>query len=436
MLAWPNPTIPQIPDSTARVKQPYLFDSTTERLQPLLPADATEAGIYVCGVTPYDATHIGHAATYIAFDVLIRTWRDYGVAVTYASNVTDVDDPLLERAKVTGQEWEDLAAEQTDLFTRDMTALSVIAPDVYVSATESIPRVVTAVTTLLEAGRAYLVPVDPADPTAIAGTSDIYADLSATPGGTAVFDIDRDTATALFARRGGDPQRSGKRDALDPLLWRAQRHGEPNWDGGDLGRGRPGWHIECAVIARDGLGTQWAVQGGGQDLIFPHHTMSTLHARALPDDAGRVSERFGAQHHVHAGLVSYQGEKMSKSLGNLVLVSRLLATGVEPAAIRVAVLGHHYRSEWEWFDDDLKTAQERITRWRKALSGYEGADPMAFLDEVRSAVRDDLDTPRALAAMDDWAQQTLTAVYAGEQATSGAAGIVSRTLSALLGIDL
>ena len=421
MLTWPLPQIPEIPGSSLDVE---VFDTSTGALVKAAPG--AFAGLYVCGITPYDATHIGHANTYVTFDLLVRAWRDAGKRVTYVSNVTDVDDPLLERAAATGVDWRDLARDQEALFAQDMTALGVIPPDVYTGAVESVPDVVEAVTALLESGGAYRVP--PVDDGARG--EDIYADLSADPDFGSVAGFDADTMRTLFAERGGDPDRPGKRDRLDPLLWRAERPGEPAWDGGVLGRGRPGWHIECAVIARDGLrpaGT-FDVQGGGTDLRFPHHEMSTSHLRGL----GGVA----AASHVHAALISYQGEKMSKSLGNLVLVSRLREQGVDPMAIRLALLAHHYRTPWEWTDVDLTAGVARLDRWRSAMSGNGGPAADGTLAAIRAALANDLDAPTALAAVDAWADDALDPSRDTGQDSEGAPGVLSRAINALLGVRI
>ena len=407
---------------------PSLVDSSTgERVQPV-PGDS--AGLYVCGITPYDATHIGHAATYVSFDLLVRAWLDAGRTVTYVSNVTDVDDPLLERANATGVDWRDLARDQIALFAADMTALGVVPPDVYLGAVETVPQVVGAVERLVAAGAAYRVPNEPGAGGDQPELGDVYADVSVDPSFGDVARLDREEMTALFRERGGDPERVGKRDPLDPLLWRRERPGEPAWDGGSLGTGRPGWHVECAVIARQGLGSGFHVQGGGADLLFPHHEMSTSHLRLL---AG--GERATA--HLHVGLVSYQGEKMSKSRGNLVLVSRLLEQGVDPMAIRLALLDHHYRSEWEWFDDDLVRAQMRLARWREAVSGNGGPEAATTLAAMRAALRDDLDAPTALRAVDAWAERAVTESSRDDVVVhEGAPGVIARGVNALLGVRI
>lgn len=380
--------------------------------------------MYVCGITPYDATHLGHAATYIAFDLLHRAWLDAGLDVHYASNVTDVDDPLLERATRTGVDWQALAVGQTALFAEDMTALGVLPPHAYLGAVETIPMIADAVARLLDLGLAYRVPVEEGAGGDRPDLGDVYADISADRNFGAVAGLTHDETVALFAERGGDPDRPGKRDPLDPALWRRERPGEPSWAGGVLGRGRPGWHIECTVIAGHALGRAFDVQGGGRDLCFPHHEMSTAHARALGGDGGRLQ--------VHTGMVGYQGEKMSKSLGNLVLVSALRAAGVDPMAVRLAVLAHHYRDDWEWTDEGLAAAQVRLARWRSALSGVGGPAADSTLAELRGALADDLDAPRALAAVDAWADTALT--LGGD--VEGAPGLVARAVDALLGVRL
>ncbi|QGQ19175.1 cysteine--1-D-myo-inosityl 2-amino-2-deoxy-alpha-D-glucopyranoside ligase [Cellulomonas sp. JZ18] len=413
MRTWPAPQIPRLPGEGGPV---LVHDTASGRLVEAAPGP--EATLYVCGITPYDATHLGHAATYIAFDVLVRAWRDAGKRVTYASNVTDVDDPLLERAAATGVDWQALADDQGALFRSDMTALGVVPPDVYRGVVETVPQIAEAVRRMLEAGAAYRVPTPDAE------GDDVYADVSVDPAFGTVARLDEATMHALSAERGGDPDRPGKRSPLDPLLWRAERPGEPAWDAPGLGRGRPGWHIECAVIAADGLGVPFDVQGGGSDLVFPHHESSDSHLRVL--DGGAA-----ARVHVHAGMVGYDGQKMSKSLGNLVLVSRLVADGVDPMAVRLAVLAHRYRDDWEWTAADLTAAQERLATWRRALAGNGGPDAAPVLAAVRAAVADDLDTPTALAAVDAWARTALAGEVPVEE---GAPGVVARTVDALLGV--
>ncbi|HEV7196018.1 MAG TPA: cysteine--1-D-myo-inosityl 2-amino-2-deoxy-alpha-D-glucopyranoside ligase, partial [Pedococcus sp.] len=377
------------------------------------------ARMYVCGITPYDATHLGHAATYVTFDLVGRVLRDAGHAVTYVQNITDVDDPLLERAHRDGVDWQDLAAEEIALFREDMTALGVIPPDHYIGVVESIEPVGAAVHALVKLGAAYSV--DTPDSTA---GDDLYLDVSVEPGFGSVSNWTRDQMLAVFADRGGDPERPGKRDALDPLLWRAARDGEPSWVVDGLPEGRPGWHIECTAIALEHLGMAFDVQGGGTDLVFPHHEMSATQAVAL------TSQRPFARTYTHQAMVGLDGKKMSKSKGNLVLVSKLRADGVDPMAIRLALLNQHYRTEWSWTADLLTTAQDRLDSWRAALSVNAGPAVEDVIADLRTRVADDLDTPGALRAVDRWAQQCLR--RGGRDV--GAPGVLARTIDAVLGV--
>jgi L-cysteine:1D-myo-inositol 2-amino-2-deoxy-alpha-D-glucopyranoside ligase len=372
------------------------------------------ARIYVCGITPYDATHLGHAATYNAFDLVQRVWLDTKHQVEYVQNVTDVDDPLLERAAATGDDWTALAERETALFREDMTALRLLPPAHYIGAVEAIPGIVPLIERLRDTGAAYDL------------EGDVYFSVDADPHFGDVAGLDTTTMRLLSAERGGDPERPGKKNALDPMLWRTEREGEPSWDGASLGRGRPGWHIECVAIALDHLGMGFDVQGGGSDLAFPHHEMGASHAQAL------TGEFPYAKAYVHAGMVALHGEKMSKSKGNLVFVSTLRRDGVDPAAIRLALLAHHYRADWEWTDAVLADAQARLARWRAAVSRPDGPAADGLLAEVREALADDLDAPRALAAVDAWA----VAQTAEGGTDTGAPGLVSRTVDALLGVAL
>jgi L-cysteine:1D-myo-inositol 2-amino-2-deoxy-alpha-D-glucopyranoside ligase len=340
--------------------------------------------LYVCGITPYDATHLGHAATYLLFDELQRVCRDAGIEVRYVQNVTDVDDPLLERALQTGEDWTALADREIDLFRADMTALRILAPAEYVGAVEAIPDIAQAIADLRDRGAAYDV------------DGDIYFSIAAAPGFGDLSRLPADRMLALFGERGGDPARSGKKDPLDCLLWQAARPGEPSWDT-VLGSGRPGWHIECTAIAMKHLGDTIDIQGGGEDLVFPHHEMGGAEAAVLSGH-----HPFAAAS-LHQAMVGYDGEKMSKSKGNLVLVSKLRESGVDPMAIRLALLNHHHATAWEWKDEEIKTAETRLAAWRAAFGRETAPDAKPLLDVVRRALRSGLDTPKALKVIDDWA---------------------------------
>ncbi|HST71356.1 cysteine--1-D-myo-inosityl 2-amino-2-deoxy-alpha-D-glucopyranoside ligase [Kocuria rosea] len=426
MKAWSARPVPDLP---GEAPLPVVQDTRLRRRAELPRQE--RASLYVCGITPYDATHMGHAATYVAFDVLHRAWLDAGTPVDYVQNVTDVDDPLLERAEATGVDWRELAAEQTELFRADMSALNVLPPQHYVGATEAVGWIVPAVEQLLGRGLAYRVPGADGEP-----DGDVYFDVEAAGA------LDDDAAWVLgdvshltpeqmlpvFAERGGDPERPGKRHPLDPLLWRVERPGEPAWDGASLGPGRPGWHIECALIALEHLPAPFTVQGGGSDLVFPHHEMGAGHCSAL---TGRPM----AEHFLHTGMVGLDGEKMSKSKGNLVLVSRLRAQGVEPAAVRTAILAHRYSDDWSWTDLGLAAAVARLDAWRRALAVTPAGTAAPLLATVRAALADDLDAPAALTALDDWAAGALTAGSAAECSPADAQ-LVRELVEARLGVVL
>ena len=475
MESWRRADVPVLPGSGPA---PRLHDTATGEL--VLAAAGPVATLYACGITPYDATHMGHAATYTAWDLLVRAWLDAApeapeapqtpetqktpetrevparparYTVIYVQNVTDVDDPLLERAERDGEDWRELARRETQRYREDMEALRVLPPTHLIGAVEALPVIERFSARMADRGALYNV------------DEDVYFAKSADPGfgslsgpGTACGYGPAEMAE-LAAQRGGDPDRPGKKDPLDVLVWRAERPGEPAWDS-RFGRGRPGWHVECAAIATEYLGNSFDVQAGGSDLVFPHHEMSASHTRValasggaggVPPGAGRApAEDVFARVYVHAGMVSYHGEKMSKSLGNLVFVSRLLADGVDPMAIRMALLAHHYRSDWEWTDAVLGDAQARLARWRAALARAEAAAPEAVtpgtapaaaaemvLSGVRARMRDDLDAPGALAVVDRWAD-TLVAEPPTRITADDLAGarLVKATVDALLGISL
>ena len=415
MYSWAPVEIPSIPASQDVPRRLRLHDSSSARTIPVGPAEG-EARIYVCGITPYDATHLGHASTYLTFDLVNRVWRDLGLKVNYVQNVTDVDDPLLERAAATGQDWEELAEDQTELFRSDMTALRIIPPDHYVGAVESIPCVVELIEKLLSTGLVYQVE-DPEHP-------DWYFNTASAPGFGEVSHYDEERMLKIFAERGGDPDRPGKRHPLDCLLWRFARPGEPSWTSA-LGDGRPGWHIECTAISLHHLGPCFDVQGGGTDLVFPHHEMCAAEARAVTG-----VPMAGA--YVHSGMVALDGEKMSKSRGNLELVSRLRQRGADPMAIRLALLGQHYRSDWEWDSQLLERATRRLSAWR-ALRNIPATRPTEeIIAEMRRALRNDLDAPLALDIVDEWAAAS---IESGGKETDGYTKI-SSAVDALLGVKL
>ncbi|WP_336921198.1 cysteine--1-D-myo-inosityl 2-amino-2-deoxy-alpha-D-glucopyranoside ligase [Aquipuribacter sp. SD81] len=416
MRSWPAPSVPALPGEGRPVR---LHDTATGAAREVVAGGA--AGLYVCGITPYDAAHLGHAATYVAFDLLVRAWRDAGLDVTYVQNVTDVDDPLLERAARDGVDWRELAESQLDVFRDDMTALAVLPPDALVGVTEVVDEVGALVLRLERAGAAYRL----AQPDDAGAPDDVYFDVGADDAFGAVSHLDRATMLELSAERGGDPGREGKKDPLDPLLWRGARPGEPSWAVSGLPEGRPGWHVECVAIATGRLHPVH-VQGGGSDLVFPHHEMGASHGAA-------AGVRPYAEAYAHAGMVALDGEKMSKSKGNLEFVHRLTAAGVPAAAVRLALLAHHYRSDWSWDAGEVDGAVARLARWRAAVSHEGGPEAASTLQALRDALADDLDAPAALRTVDAWCARQ----EAGTEVTElGAPGLVARAADALLGVRL
>jgi L-cysteine:1D-myo-inositol 2-amino-2-deoxy-alpha-D-glucopyranoside ligase len=436
MDSWRAASVPSLP---GHGPEPYLLNTATGELT--RAAAGRVATLYACGITPYDATHIGHAATYLAWDLLVRAWRDAGHEVVYVQNVTDVDDPLLERAYRDGEDWRALADREVALYRSDMEALRILPPAHLVGAVEALPVIERLSQVLADRGALYEL------------ERDVYFSRASDPAFGAVSHLDPLAMLELFAERGGDPARPGKKDPLDALVWLAARPGEPSWASA-FGPGRPGWHVECAAIATSYLGPVFDVQAGGSDLIFPHHEFSASHARVAFGDGASVAggDRIPpfARVYAHSGMVRLDGEKMSKSLGNLVFVSRLLAGGVDPMAIRLAIMAHRYRDDWDWTAAGLAAARERLTRWRaavaRAMSGADssGADPASVagvpaaesvLAEVRERVADDLDAPGALAALDRWASAVLDAP-ALPPGMPAAAALVRDTADALLGVAL
>jgi len=449
MDSWRRADVPLLPGSGPA---PRVHDTASGEL--VLAAAGPVATLYACGITPYDATHVGHAATYTAWDLLVRAWLDarpeledtagppdatppVRYTVVYVQNVTDVDDPLLERAARDGEDWCELARREIERYRADMEALRILPPTHLVGAVEALPLIERFAARLADRGALYDVDEDlyfarSADPEfgALSGPG--------TPCGYGPAEM-----AELAARSGGDPGRPGKKDPLDALVWRAERPGEPAW-ASRFGRGRPGWHVECAAIATEYLGPVFDVQAGGSDLIYPHHELSASHARVALAPSWPAFARVYA----HAGMVSYQGRKMSKSLGNLVFVSRLLAAGTDPTAIRVALLAHHYRSDWEWTDAVLADANARLARWRDALARTEAAasaDPAhppsiaatETLAGIRARMRDDLDAPGALVILDHWADRLLAdAPTRITPADVSGAHLVRDAADALLGIRL
>lgn len=411
MQSWSSAPVPTLPGRGPELR---LYDTADRQVRPVTPG--ATATMYVCGITPYDATHLGHAATYLAFDVIHRVWLDLGYSVHSVQNVTDVDDPLFERANRDGVDWRDLAEREVALFRTDMAALRILPPQEYVGATEAVAEVIQFIEKMLAAGAAYIVDDE---------HQDIYFRADATLQFGYESGYDRETMLRLFEQRGGDPHRPGKADGLDALLWRSARPGEPHWPS-PFGPGRPGWHIECAAIALNRMGSGLDIQGGGSDLIFPHHEFTAAHAECVS------GERRFARHYVHAGMIGWNGHKMSKSLGNLVLVSALRAQGVETSAIRLGLLAEHYRADRFWSQQVLDEGTARLQRWRTATALPAGPDAADLIARVRRYLADDLNTPKAIAAVDGWVTDALE--YGGHD--QAAPTLVVTMIDALLGVEL
>jgi len=368
--------------------------------------------MYVCGITPYDSTHLGHAATYLSFDLINRYQQLANLQVSFIENVTDVDDPLLERAKRDGQDWQVLANSQVDLFISDMTALRILPPSQLVKVTDSLDLVESFIDKLDRNGHIYQIDGD------FYFSVDKYLDSLPIPLAEAI---------SVFAERGGDPDKEGKRHPLDAVVWSANKDGEPGWNS-KYGFGRPGWHIECTAIACEFLDNDEKdpviqLQGGGSDLVFPHHFMSAQIVKA-------ALGRDFAESYIHAGMICLDGEKMSKSKGNLIFVSKLIQEGVDPMVIRWALLSGHYQQDREWSTQLLERAKDEVVLVRSALSRSETADASSLVNNLIKDLSDNLNTPKALSEIVDWSLES------NKISTSNHSGLVSRAIDSLLGLAL
>jgi L-cysteine:1D-myo-inositol 2-amino-2-deoxy-alpha-D-glucopyranoside ligase len=384
-----------------------LWDTARREVVPFEPGPLVT--MYVCGITPYDATHLGHAATYLTYDLLIRRLEDLGHEVRMVRNVTDVDDSILPKARELGIPFLDLAAAELDRFRRDMRQLGMRPAYAEPRATETIDRIISMVEQLLDSGHAYLT----------AGTA--YFDVSTAPDFGKLSHYTRDQMLRLAKARGGNPDDPHRRDPLDFVLWQPSLPDEPAWRA-PFGVGWPGWHIECSAMATQELGDTIDLHGGGTDLVFPHHECEIAQSEAI---TGAPFVR----HWLHSAMVAYEGEKMSKSLGNLVFISDLLEQA-DPRAIRLALMHHHYRSGFEWYDAEIHDGTALLHRLLAAAAAPGGPDVSEFAQRVRDAIDDDLDAPRAIEALDDLA----SAILSGGD--DPAALDTLHDLGRLIGIDL
>jgi L-cysteine:1D-myo-inositol 2-amino-2-deoxy-alpha-D-glucopyranoside ligase len=386
-----------------------LFDTARREVVPFTPGQVVD--MYVCGITPYDATHLGHAATYLTYDLLIRRLEDLGHTVRFVRNITDVDDSILPKARSLGVDFLELAAAETARFHRDMEALDTRPPMAEPRATESIDGIIDIIRTLEARGHTYTVE----------GTT--YFDVTTYPDFGKLSHYSRNQMIDFARERGGHPDDSRQRDPLDFILWQPSLADEPSWES-PWGPGRPGWHIECTAMSYATLGTTLDLHGGGGDLVFPHHECEI----AQSESAHGVPF---VRHWMHCGLVAYEGTKMSKSLGNLVFVSELLKTA-DPRAIRLALMAHHYRTDWEWFDDEIHGAAALLGTLHGATRRAGGPDPAPYLARVRAALDDDLDAPAARRAIVDLA----AAIHAAGDTGTGEAARGLVAAAALCGVDL
>ncbi len=380
-----------------------LFNTLTQSLEELVPLEDNTVRIYVCGVTPYDTTHLGHAFTYVSFDTLIRYLESRGYNVKYVQNVTDIDDDILRKAREVGMEWDELGRIETERYLSDMDALNVRRPDVYPHATLETPMMIEIIQTLLARGYAY------------ENEGNVYFSVQRDPDfgimARAIGLNDYSAMLTIANERGNHPDDPRKKDPLDFVLWQAQAPGEPAWPS-PWGPGRPGWHIECSAMSIHYLGSQIDIHGGGSDLAFPHHTCEIAQSEHFTGKSPFV------RCWMHTGMVYQDGEKMSKSLGNLTLVSDLLKD-YSADAIRVMLLNHHYRYPWECFPADLRVATETVGLFEQVRTivgkQVDGTDSLLHGRFV-AAMENDLNTPQALLLL----RQAAETVVANHDVNTGA----------------
>jgi L-cysteine:1D-myo-inositol 2-amino-2-deoxy-alpha-D-glucopyranoside ligase len=370
-----------------------LYDTARRDVVPFTPSELVL--MYTCGITPYDATHLGHASTFLFYDILQRRLIDLGHTVRCVRNVTDVDDPLFAKARELGVHYLDLAAGEEARFNRDMEALEMLPAYSTPRASSAITDIRKFIGLVLDRGFAY----------AVGGS--VYFDVTKVPTFGEVSHYSHEQMLEFARQRGGNVDDPQKRNPLDFVLWHPSAEDEPAWDA-TWGAGRPGWHIECSALALRDLGTTIDLHGGGSDLIFPHHECERAQSEAA------TGEIF-VKHWMHVAMVFKDGEKMSKSLGNLVFVDQL-RTLWDPRSIRIAIIEHHYRKEWEWDETLMPRSSARLAQWVASVGGTQSD----LLDSVRACLDNDLDTPSALALID----------------AAAAAGVDVSASAALLGVEL
>jgi L-cysteine:1D-myo-inositol 2-amino-2-deoxy-alpha-D-glucopyranoside ligase len=394
-----------------------LYNSATQSIEPLV-IERNHVGIYVCGVTPYDTTHSGHAFTFLTFDILVRFLRYSGVDVTYVQNVTDIDDDILRKARELGTTWDELGRRETDKYLADMRALNALPFDHYLRATETVPVMLELIEALEANGNAY------------ESNGSVYFSVASDPEFGKLSRIPKPEMLAVANERGNIPDDPNKRDPLDFVLWQAAKPGEPTWDS-KWGPGRPGWHIECSAMSMSVLGDTIDIHGGGADLIFPHHECE------IAQSENATGVRPFTRYWMHVGMVGYQSEKMSKSLGNLVIASQVLKSHSSDA-FRLYLFSHHYRDSWEYVDEEIEPWADLARDIRESIETQsygigEILDASPWLTRFTAALEDDLNTPLAIAQLRELTDEILAA---DETDTSQAqrdlitmAGILGLTLS-------
>jgi L-cysteine:1D-myo-inositol 2-amino-2-deoxy-alpha-D-glucopyranoside ligase len=407
MNSWPKPFVPSL------INHDFPPLNIKDSSAGLIQFEKSEDfRMYVCGITPYDATHLGHAATYLAFDLIYRYQFLSGRNIKFVENITDIDDPLLERANRDKVDWSALADSQINLFKSDMSALRVVPPEHFIKVTESLTIIEEFIKRLAKNGYLYEIEND-----YYFAVEQFLADLP----------IPVDEAIKVFSERGGDPHRVGKKHPLDPLVWSAHVGNEPGWES-SFGLGRPGWHVECTAIACHYLDENEnnpivSLQGGGSDLMFPHHFMS---AQIIQAAYGReFSESF-----VHAAMISLDGEKMSKSKGNLVFVSKLLESGIDPMILRWALLRGHFQQDRAWSNELLEISTKEVELVRSALAQSEVADTKNVINSLIQDISNNLDTPSALDRLTKWANLSQSNPIVNQS------GLMARAVDSLLGLAL
>jgi L-cysteine:1D-myo-inositol 2-amino-2-deoxy-alpha-D-glucopyranoside ligase len=350
-----------------------MFDSKLQQNNEI-GRNSKKVQIYVCGITPYDSAHLGHAFTYLTFDLVIRALNFIGRETNYVQNITDIDDPLFERARISGTNWQSIVDSQMDIYRTDMSALNILHPDHFVGVMENMELIISRIGETISKDLSYQI-----------GT-EWYFKTDSKNLSKLVSSVPNNELVAMAKERGCDTDRQGKVNPLDPIIWKASKDDEPNWKQ-DFGTGRPGWHIQCISLANKYAELPLDIQGGGKDLIFPHHSMSEEQNAALG---------FGelALNYCHVGMVSYQGSKMSKSKGNLVFVHQLIDEGISPMVIRLALMSHHWRSDWEYTKELIDESKELYSELSKKFKGK--FISQIDQDKVIEIMLNDLDAPKVL----------------------------------------